>query len=349
MHDRIIAEGTRERIPIKRFPTDLRVEFYRHALAGKPYRLTGPGSRERAHDAIALLACSTWLRSEAELYLYEKAGLIVDLSDRDVCKERDALTGESITFDTYSDGKLGDLWTYVWNGDWMTRFNSIIFTTAQRATYLNTDAGEPTDKHWENTAFNLKAIFGLLAMMLRAKPIKITFRIGLGNMAGLVPNLTKQQELGLGAPRCLTGLEKTLCTHREHYNLMTWQEYDEFTWRSPPADLTRPSQAWHFAFHKPNRVEMAYKLAVLTWLGNLGRALGQMVFLKKNVEDDEGLEWEIKQDPWCEEGCSCCEGRRPDSKCGGADVKDLYLLANQIDDEGDGLWLCSKPATGGRR
>ncbi|KAK5124939.1 hypothetical protein LTR85_001129 [Meristemomyces frigidus] len=345
LHESFLAGREIRRFPIMRLPPELRNEIYRHALTKEPYSLPGEATPTgRAQDARAF-SLSGLLWNEANQIFHKEATLDVNLSSGDVCERRDTATGEPITYDSYIDGKIGPLWQHVRNTGWLTTFTNLVFTTGQPPEHPNTDDEEPTDPHWETTALNLQAMFSVRNHLQPDwKWEELTtfyFRVGLGGMAGLVPNLKIQQQLGLEAPPALTKLERAVCTLREHHGQMTRREKHSYTWRNPPANLTTPSQGRRFAFPTPDLVAIAHKLSVLTWLGNLAKSLGQKVMLQKNEDDSEGLEWIVSDTPGCELGCSQCEDRQPNSKCGGADVRDLYLLADQIEDEGNGLWLCS--------
>lgn len=342
MRDFFLGDGETSRFPIKRLPAELRNDIYRHMLTYGRFNLPDYNHMSRSNDAIAV-SRSGFLWNEAYSIFTEEAILVVDLSCNKICEERDSVTDKRVTYDASAAHMVGPLGKYVRNIEWLTMFKNLVFTTPQHFTCFNIDIS--ADRHWETVALNLKALFsvqGQYQYRWKWEEWKtLSFRIGLGNTTGLVPHFKTQLQLGLDMPRALTGFEKLMCTHRRHYGQMTPTGQRNFERRPPPLDLTGCWRRWDLGFCRHSKDEMRFKLYVLTWLGNLAKRLNLRVMLKKDPDDKDGVEW-ITKAPGCERGCARCYGRQPDRRCGGADVRDLYLLADEIKDQGVGLWLCSE-------
>ena len=93
-------------------------------------------------------------------------------------------------------------------------------------------------------------------------------------------------------------------------------------------------------------LECAHMLSVFTRVGEFCRGLGKKVVVKKRRADATGREWRIGERP------ACAAGRRDCAFHSGADVRDLHVLAERLEEEEeeeedgdvgeDGLWLCSE-------
>ena len=342
-HANIIATSAQSCFPIKRLPAELRNKIYWHILAEEPHLYA---DKQRRRDTKALFATVPWLRREAEDVFLKHAVLRIDLTQR-LCASTDG-SGTLITYDNFVDGRVGRLGNYIDNVDWLQKFTQVVLSLLVKrvATDNLPNVFSPRfwvspdydhDRRWETAALNVQCLLSLRNenfSRLMWKPELMSIELHLGSIAGKLPNL-KGLSPGV-APRDLTPTERVMCTHRDKYGQMSSEEYDFYTWNNPPPGCTRPSQVLHFGFDKPSKLETAHKFGTLTEIGDFCRSIGQKLLLKSNVEDEEGIEWPILEKPQCPRGTPGCKEHA------GADVIDLYRMADLVKDMGDGLWLCSE-------
>ena len=327
LHERLIAQGLQNFMPINELPADIYRIVVRHCVVDGPHRL---------HDLMRWRDISSFLKSSQMGYhtaipMLERLGLLeIDLTE-DICSSTHE-DGTQVSYDNHADGKIQSLAKSIRALDCLARYSTIMLKIPP---LLTLPEQELDGDRWEKAHLSLEALRSAWRGYDISKDaqMKISAEIYVSNLVGKIPNLTRYVHTG-EHPHNLTSTEVVMCTHRDHYGQMDEEEARQYTWVEPPEELTAPSQAFHFAFNKPTSVELAHKLGVLTKLGDYFRKRGKKVLIREKLEATEGLEWQIPPRPQCPRRRENCEFHA------GADVKSLYMIADRMAPKSRGLWLC---------
>ncbi|KAI7532333.1 hypothetical protein KC331_g13641 [Hortaea werneckii] len=326
-HERLVAQGLHNSMPINELPADIYRIVVWHCVVDGPHRL---------HDLMRWRDISSFLRSSQMGYhtavpMLERLGLLeIDLTES-ICFSTHG-DGIQISYDNHTDGKIQSLAQSIRALDCLARYSTI---TLKVPPLLTLPEHEFDGDRWEKAHLNLEALRSAWRGYDISKDaqMKISAEIHVSNVVGKIPNLTRYVHTG-ERPYNLTPTEVVMCTHRDHYGQMDEEEARQYTWVEPPEELTAPSQAFHFAFNKPTSVELAHKLGVLTKIGDYFRKRGKKVLVREKLEATEGWEWTIPARPKCPRRGENCEFHA------GADVKSLYMIADTMAPKSRGLWLC---------
>ena len=262
------------------------------------------------------MTCHQVNREIASLIELE-AELVVDLARNLCCTKKGYEQCAHVTIEAILDGpKLG------------YRYNVRIFKRVRLVSSMHCNS---KTYPWDLVAFNLRILMAVLDI---DKLKSLTIEVDVGSMGGLVAPEHRDGGASTSAPRDLTRLEKLLKTFRRRHGLMTTDEVNGTLWSRPIAGIKTETEYWCYLYKLYTSPTM-FQLWALRWLGNLSKHAGLSLALE-TADGNVARHWDVP-DRQCgnrELGCrNLCCGH------GGADPKDLFLLANVIEDRSEGLWL----------